>query len=412
MSVRMNRHYKTPLLKLTMVLAIGGLLLPWAHAEQKSALATMIEGLSSSKHADNKALVQKLSPHLSAIESENRHIQFKFYSMLALAYGHLDNLEASNRYHHAADRAAPEAVLNSDSYAIHLVDWAANYFESTQLEEGELILQRLYTLANTTGNQHTLMQTLNIHLVYAQAQEQWQHTHSLSKRAIDIAFSADTKFPSQRHKLSAQSISLQRAARLYREFEPLKAIELYELALPITQKNQDLGGTEGCLHALAYFHLRLGNTAKAERYITKMMALAKDNRRPMAFISAFTNRSALKLNSGDTAGAYQDILRAKIHVTATTIPAMLEEYLLQYANVYMAQQQYASAVELLEQHNDLFDRSTSIPRRLDYFDVLSTAYAGNKQHQRANALQQKALELSNRWQEQRKSRQLLLSETL
>lgn len=360
-------------------------------------ISQVLQKIEQAQAVDRTTFIRRLRPHLSTIKQESPNTQFRFFSQLALAYSHKDDLELSHKYHLAADQIAPASVFSSRAYALHLEDWAGNFYEQQLLTEGSVVLQRLYALADKYNDSITRLLTINMDLVYALSQDDWHRSSRLSEQAMDITFSSKTIFKDDNERMKYQSLTLQRTARLYREFHPSKTIELYELALPLQRKIKSLSQQESTLHYLAIFHLEAGNISQSRQYIQELLAFAKEYQRNLGFLSAYTSSSRLHLSMGNTQAAQQDILRAKVHLTHNTLPSLMQRYVLQKSTLLMLNGNPGAAVDLLAPKFSLFENSNFMQLRLQYLELLSSAYSQTQNLERANAIQREALKISMLW---------------
>lgn len=388
-----NRYTKAILAALLSISILAG-----AQAGN-SELEQLVASVEFAAVVDKTELINKLTPHLSAIENESSAVQFKYYATLARAYSHIDNLSQAHRYHAVADKVAPPAVFSSRIYTDHLIDWAGNYYERQQHQAGQNVITRLYRLAEQYSDKVILLGTLNIDMLFALARDDWSTAQNMADQAIALTESPDMRYKNNREKTDYEALTLQRTARLYREFQPSRAIALYEIALPLERKIKSLTGEEACLHYLAIFHLEAGNTLEARRYIDEMLAFAKMYRRQLGYLSAYTTSSRLHYMNGDLSAANRDILRAEVHLKNDSLPSLKQRYALQKAVLLMQQNQAREVVELLAPKQDLFQTSNFMQLRLQYFELLSNAYAMIEQPEQANAMQQQALTLALLWQE-------------
>jgi tetratricopeptide (TPR) repeat protein len=367
-----------------------------SYSSEVSELLTVIE---QSSNIDQASQIKKLSPHLQNIRLEPPQTQFRFYALLAIAHGQLDNLTLAHRYHMTADQIAPKSVQADRLYLRHLRNWAGNYYEAQELQEGLQLVQRLYRLTSRHSKTTDHLRTLNLHLMYVLAEEKWKQARRIAEQAITIAFSDATKYDSVQQQSSLRAATLQCAARLYQEFDPAKAIELFEMALVLDTEQDIPTGIETSLHYLAILYAESGKPSQSRKNIAALKAFAKKHNRGLAYLSAYTTSSKLHLQEDSIDEAHRDILRAEIHLTHDVLPSLHQRFLLQKAKVLQHKNETDTVVKVLAGQKELFANSPQMKLKLQYYELLGNAYALKNNPKFANEALQEALKLSTLWRQ-------------
>lgn len=363
---------------------------------QVKNLLSTLNNINPATSNDYKGLIAKLRPFSKQVPFLTNLEKFRYYSLLANAYGHLDDNRAFY-YHQLIEKITDPSIVLEPGYPVHLHNYAFRNIETNNLKHAKQLATQLQQLANAQKTLKAQVLSLTLNTTIASIENRWVNAMQSILTAYALAFNDEHSATDNSKLFKIKANVVFELALMYQSFNQQKAYEMHQQSLAMDTSIGDLAGIEANYHFLAMLSIELGHLAETQSYINALLEYSRKQQRPLGFISAYTSQSRYHLALGDISNALEAILRAQVHINKDTLVTLKERYVLQHCQVMVAMNKNKESLTLLQKNKAIFNgEQPDIKRQIRYFELLAQTYAGLQQYELAYETQVQYQHLYNK----------------